>query len=70
MTEMREIDVKTLSPTAKTLYWFRRYKRSQDVREMRMKDASEESGIPLSTLYRAARELEMSIDRGGSVLTL
>jgi predicted transcriptional regulator len=67
---MREADIKTLSPTAKTLYWFRRYKRSQNIEEIRMKEASEESGIPLSTLYKAARELELNIDRGGSILML
>lgn len=67
---MQEPRLKTLSPTARILFWFRKYQRAVDVTEMSVNDVSERSGIPVSSLYRAARELDASITRQGSVMEM
>lgn len=36
--------------------------------EQELKEASEESGIPISSMYKAARELGISIERAGSLI--
>jgi hypothetical protein len=59
-----------LSPTARALYWYRCFKKQAGAEEIRMTEAAAESGIPLSSLYKAAGELGLSIERGGSVLQL
>ena len=59
-----------LTPTARILYWFRKYKKLSGCEEMTMKEVSEESGIPISTLYKAARELGAPITRKNSVMEM
>lgn len=65
---MRKVDLKSLSPTAKILYWFIMYKRATGKVEDNVQTIGRESGIPTSSLYKAIRELEQPLTRSGSTM--
>lgn len=61
-------DLKKLSPTARILFWYRRCQHLQGITEKPLSEAAQESGVPESSFYRAARELKLRIDKRGSIV--